>query len=140
MKGLASTLVSDLHPTAQAFRECVERGDHAAAAQLLAEDVTFNSPIVHRTYLGRDSVAPVLAGVVAVFEDFRYTAQYASAPDGDGVAGAVLAFSCRVGDRNLDGVDIFRIDADGEVVEFTVMVRPYSAATALRERMAALLA
>lgn len=133
-------LVSHLHPTAQAFRSAVERGDHEAAAALLAEDVTFNSPIVHRTYQGRDAVAPVLAAVVVVFEDFRYTAEYASAPESDGSEGAVLAFSCRVGDRDLNGVDIFRIRPDGLVAEFTVMVRPYSAATALRERMAALLA
>ena len=122
--------------TAQEFRSAVERGDHEAAAKQLAEDVTFHSPIVHRTYQGRDAVAPVLAAVVIVFEDFRYTAEYASA---DGADGAVLAFSCRVGDRDLDGVDILRFGPDGKIVEFTVMVRPYSAATALRERMAALL-
>jgi hypothetical protein len=68
-----------------------------------------------------------------VFEDFHYTAEYASED------GHVLHFSTRVGDRALDGVDILRI-VDGQIVEFTVMVRPYSAATALRERMAALLA
>jgi len=38
-----------------------------------------------------------------------------------------------------DVATILRV-VDGEIVEFTVMVRPYSAATALRERMAALLA
>ena len=54
--------------------------------------------------------------------------------------GAVLRFACRVGDRDLEGVDILRFGADGLITEFTVMVRPYSAATALRERMAALLA
>ena len=122
--------------TAQAFRSAVERGDHEAAVALLAPDVTFHSPIVHRTYQGRAAVAPVLSAVVTVFEDFRYTAEYVSA---DG-SGAVLAFSCRVGERDLDGVDILRFGADGDIVEFTVMVRPYSAATALRERMAALLA
>jgi hypothetical protein len=52
----------------------------------------------------------------------------------------VLAFATRVGDRALEGVDIVRFGESGEIVEFTVMVRPYSAATALRERMAALLA
>ena len=128
--------------TAQEFRSAVERGDHEAAADLLAEDVTFHSPIVHRIYRGRAAVAPVLAAVVTVFEDFRYTAEYVSAggSDSGGSDGAVLAFSCRVGDRDLDGVDILRFGADGKIVEFTVMVRPYSAATALRERMAALLA
>lgn len=120
--------------SAQEFRAAVEAGDHEAMVQLLAADVAFHSPIVHRTYQGRDAVAPVLAGVVQVFEDFRYTAEYASAD------GAVLAFACRVGERDLEGVDILHFSADGLIDEFTVMVRPYSAATELRQRMAALLA
>ncbi len=118
------------------FRAAVERGAHEEAALVLAEDVTFHSPIVHRTYRGRDEVAPVLAAVVTVFEDFRYTAEYVSA---DGSGDTVLAFSCRVGDRELEGVDILQLGPDGLVADFTVMVRPYSAATVLRERMAALL-
>jgi hypothetical protein len=43
-----------------------------------------------------------------------------------------------VADRELEGVDILQA-SDGVLTELTVMVRPYSAATALRERMAALL-
>jgi SnoaL-like domain len=123
-----------VHPTGKAFRAALEHGDHATASQLLAPDVTFHSPIVHRTYSGRDEVAVILAAVAKVFEGFRYTAEYASDD------GAVLAFAARVGGRELEGVDIVRFGADGQIVEFTVMVRPYSGATALRERMAALLA
>lgn len=126
-----------MHPTGQAFRAALSHGDHDTASGLLAEDVTFHSPIVHRTYSGRAEVAVILAAVAQVFEDFRYTAEYASE---DGV---VFAFAARVGDRDLEGVDILRFgtgNSDGQIVEFTVMVRPYSAATALRERMAALLA
>jgi hypothetical protein len=104
-----------------------------SVVSLLAEEVVFHSPIVFADYRGREAVAPILHGVAMVFEDFRYTAEYASDD------GHVLAFSARVGDRAIDGVDILRV-VDGEIVEFTVMVRPYSAATALRERMAALLA
>jgi ketosteroid isomerase-like protein len=118
---------------AAAFRAGIESKDMAAVIALLADDVVFHSPIVFADYVGRDAVAPILHGVATVFEEFRYTAEYASAD------GHVLAFSAQVGGRVLEGVDILRI-ADGAIAEFTVMVRPYSAATALRERMAALLA
>jgi hypothetical protein len=117
---------------AAAFRAGIESGDMDSAVALLADDVVFHSPIVFADYHGRDAVAPILHGVAVVFEDFRYVAQY-SAPDGH-----VLAFAARVGDRALEGVDILRI-VDDRIAELTVMVRPYSAATALRERMAALL-
>jgi len=126
--------VAIVHPTGVAFRDALAQGDTASASKLLADDVVFHSPVVFKTYHGRDDVALVLAGVAQVFEDFRYTAEYTSDD------GAVLAFSTRVGDRALEGVDIVRFGESGEIVEFTVMVRPYSAATALRERMAALLA
>lgn len=43
-----------------------------------------------------------------------------------------------MGDRDLQGVDILR-GQDGVITSLTVMVRPYSAVVALRERMAALL-
>jgi len=65
-----------------------------------------------------------------VFEDFRYTAEYAG-PDGH-----VLEFACRIGDRACQGVDVLRAE-DGVLRELTVLVRPYSAATQLKDRMAA---
>jgi hypothetical protein len=73
---------------------------------------------------------------VQVFEDFRYTDEFDGVP---GTLGHVLVFRARIGDRELEGVDILRTDDEGTPTELTVMVRPYSAATLLRERMAALL-
>lgn len=121
------------HP-ANAFRKAIEAQDHAALIQTLAPDVVFHSPIVYHDYVGRDAVAPILAAVMDVFADFSYIDEFA-APDGK-----VLLFRTRVGERDLEGVDILKFDAAGLVREFTVMVRPYSAATALRAAMAAKLA
>jgi len=117
---------------ATAFRAAVERGDADAAADLFAPDAVFHSPVVHRPYEGREAIRAILRAVVQVFEDFRYAAEFA------GEDGHVLWFRTRVGERALDGVDILRDGPDG-LVELTVMVRPYSAATELRARMAALL-
>ena len=44
-------------------------------------------------------------------------------------------FEARVGDRDVQGVDILRFGDDGRVVEMTVMVRPMSGMHALAERM-----
>src|SRR3954452_20911646 len=115
-----------------AFRAAVERDDIDAAVGLFADDVVFHSPVVHRPSGGREPLRAILRAVTTVFEDFRYTASYT------GDDGHVLRFSARVGDRELEGVDILR-GSGGMLTELTVMVRPYSAATALRERMAALL-
>ena len=115
-----------------AFRAAVERDDIDTAVGLFADDVVFHSPVVHRPYVGREALRAILGAVTTVFEDFRYTGSYG------GADGHVLRFSARVGDRELEGVDVLTA-SDGVLTELTVMVRPYSAATALRERMAALL-
>ncbi|HLZ22007.1 MAG TPA: nuclear transport factor 2 family protein [Ktedonobacterales bacterium] len=117
-----------------AFRRAVESGDLAAMLQALAPDVIFHSPIVFQDYRGREAVAPLLAAVMEIFRDFRYVEEL-DAPDG-----TVLRFRARVGEREVDGVDMLTFDDAGLVRDFTVMVRPYSGATALRDAMAAKLA
>ena len=87
---------------------------------------------MHRPYVGPAPLRAVLGAVLQVFADFRYTGAYS------GERGHVLEFACRVGDRECQGVDILRGDG-GRLTELTVLVRPYSAATLLREQMAALL-
>ena len=114
-----------------AFRAAVESGDIDAAVALLAEDVTFRSPAVFRPYEGREAVTAILRAAYATFEDFRYTDEL----EGDGVHG--LVFDARVGDKQVQGLDLIRSDADGRIREFTVMVRPASALMALAQEMGA---
>jgi SnoaL-like domain len=121
-----------MEPMYAAFRAAVEGQDVDAAVALFAPDVVFHSPVVHKPYVGREPLRAILSAVMVVFEDFRYTGSY------EGDTGHVLEFACRVGDRELQGVDILRGDGR-QLTELTVLVRPYSAATQLRERMAALL-
>ena len=132
-----SALSAQLQPNKNSrdrFRQAVERHDLTALLAALAPNVVFHSPIVHQAYKGREAVAPLLAAVLKTFTDFVYVDEF-NAPDGK-----VLLFRTRVGEREVEGVDILTFDTEGLVQEFTVMVRPYSAATALREAMAALLA
>jgi ketosteroid isomerase-like protein len=111
------------------FREAVERADLDAAVALLAEDAVFRSPAVFKPYEGREAVETILRTVFTVFEDFRYTDEL----EGDEVHG--LLFEARVGDRTLQGVDLLRSNAEGQIAEFTVMIRPASGLIALAERM-----
>ena len=69
-----------------------------------------------KPYEGRETVAKILRTVFGVFEDFRYTDEL----EGDDIHG--LLFEARVGDRSLQGIDLLRPDADGQIAEFTVMV------------------
>jgi limonene-1,2-epoxide hydrolase len=118
---------------ADRFRNAVEARDFEGAVALLAEDVVFRSPIVHKPYHGRDAARALLEGVSQVFEDFRYE-RVIGAPD---AADHALVFVARIGDRELEGCDFLRENADGLIDEFVVMVRPLTGAHALAEGMRA---
>jgi SnoaL-like protein len=114
-----------------AFRAAAEAKDFGQADELFAPDATFRSPMVFKPYEGRDAIKVILGAVVQVFEDFHYIAH---AETGDTAA---LEFEARVGDRQLQGVDILRFNDDDSIAELTVMVRPMSGLTALGEAMKA---
>lgn len=116
-----------------AFRAAAEAKDFSRVDELFTVDAVFRSPVVFRPYEGREAIKVVLGAVITVFEDFRYTAQLES---GDT---AVLVFETRIGEREVEGVDILRFDSEGRAVELTVMVRPMSGMHALAERMRELL-
>ena len=107
----------------------MEDRDPDRALSALAPDVVFNSPVSFRPFEGRATVSAVLKAVFEVFEDFRYLAEM----PGDEVHG--LLFQARVGDKSIQGVDLFRVNDDGQIAELTVMVRPASALMALGEAM-----
>ncbi len=117
--------------SAAAFKAAVEAGDLEAGFATLAEDITFRSPVVYKPYEGRDAVSALLRFVFEVFEDFRYVHEIA---DGDT---HMLLFEARVGDKQLQGIDLLRENADGLIGDFTVMVRPMSGMHALAEAMRA---
>ena len=113
------------------FRAAVEAEDPDALTDALADDVVFRSPAVFKPYEGKAVVSAILVqGAMKVFEDFRYTDQL------EGPGAATLIFHARVGDRELDGLDFLRFDADGKVSDLMVMVRPMSGLNALAEAMA----
>src|SRR5262245_38282205 len=113
------------------FRAAAEAKDFSNLEAIFAEGVTFKSPVVFKPYEGREAVAMLLGAVVQVFEDFRYTDHTET---GDT---ATLAFSARVGDKELDGIDLLRFDGEGKVREMAVYVRPMSGVHALAEGMKA---
>jgi limonene-1,2-epoxide hydrolase len=115
------------------LRTALETRDLDAAVALMAPDVVFRSPIVHKPYQGPQAVRVLLEGVMATFEDFRYE-RVIGAPD---AADHALVFATRIGDREIEGCDFLHENADGLIDEFVVMVRPLSGALALAEAMRA---
>jgi hypothetical protein len=102
------------------FRAAAEAHDIAAASELFAADIVFHSPATFHPFVGRETVTRLLEIVADTFEDFRYTDDVA----GDGVH--ALIFRAAIGGREIEGLDLIRVGADGLIDDFTVMLRPIS--------------
>ncbi|ARU06196.1 hypothetical protein CCO03_17300 [Comamonas serinivorans] len=103
---------------------------------LLSDEIVFRSPVAFTPYPGRAAIKLILKTVNTVFSQFEYHRTFFSE---DGLS-VTLEFSANVGDKRVKGVDIVRFNADGQMLEFEVMVRPMSGLAALAEQMGAKLA
>lgn len=115
------------------FRAAVEARDSDALEAALADNVVFRSPVAFKPYPGKAITAAILRGVLRVFEDFRYVRELS----GEGGRDHALVFEARIGDVAIEGCDFLHLDDSGLIDDFTVMVRPLSAAQALAAAMAA---
>ena len=117
------------------FRAAVERMDIDAASELLAADIVFHSPVTFHPFIGRETVTRLLAIVADTFEDFRYTDELQT----DGAH--ALIFRASIAGKELEGIDLLRLDDEGLICDFTVMIRPMSGlvpfAQAMGEKAAA---
>ncbi len=117
------------------FRRAVESGDLDGLLGLFAEDAVLHSPITFQPFEGRPAIRRLLTIIFAVFRDFRYTDEL-DARDGT----KALVFRARVGDREVEGLDLIRFGDSGLIHDLTVMVRPRSGLEALLAEVAPRLA
>jgi ketosteroid isomerase-like protein len=113
------------------WHQLVQSRDMAALKALLAEDVVFISPVVHTPQVGRPVTLAYLHAAMQVLNNpsFRYLNHWYG-PDS-----AVLEFECEVEGISVNGIDMIRWNAAGQIDRFKVMVRPLKAIHKLHEMM-----
>lgn len=92
-------------------------GGTGALTYLLAEDVTFSSPVAD--YHGRENVAHMLGLIAAVLDDVAPVHTW-----GDELE-SLSAFTARVDDRELQGILREERGPAGKLVQVTLFLRPY---------------
>ena len=122
-------------PDRSLFRRGVESKDVAVMMEAFAEGAVLHSPITFKPFEGKEAIARLLGILMQVFQDFRYTDEL-TAEDGT----KALIFRTRVGDRDVEGLDLIRFDDTGRIRDFTVMIRPRSAVEALLREVSSRLA
>ena len=123
------------HPI-EIWHALVKSHDAAGLDDLLAEDSTFFSPIVHTPQRGKVLTKAYLTAAFRVFfnPSFRYVREIIGPTD------AMLEFETEIDGVLVNGVDIIKWNDAGKLVEFKVMIRPLKAINLIHERMAAVLA
>ncbi len=113
----------------------VARRDIDALDDLLAEDVVFYSPVVHKPQIGKIITRKYLAAAMQVLNNdaFRYRNEWF------GETSAVLEFETTIGNISINGVDIITWNKAGKITEFKVLVRPLKAINLLHQSMASML-
>lgn len=122
-------------PIIERWLEFVGSGDPGRLDELLAEDAVFHSPAVFTPQRGRAVTKAYLSAAEKLFSgaDFRYVGQWFAERS------AVLQFTANLDGIHVDGVDMITWNDEDEIVEFTVMIRPFKAIQAVMPRMAELL-
>ncbi len=105
--------------------------NHDAIYALLADDVVFESPVVHTPQRGRAISAKYLtvASIVLGGAGFAYIGEWR------GANSAVLEFTSFVDGITINGIDMVTWNDAGQIVHFKVMVRPLKAMNKLHEKM-----
>ncbi len=114
------------------WHDAVLRHDAATLPGLIAADAVFRSPAVHTPQEGREAVVGYLTAAFTVLgPHLTYEREWL------GDDSAVLQFTTALGEVEVHGVDVITWDDDGQIIDFTVMIRPVRALNAVIEHMGA---
>lgn len=111
--------------TPHPFRKAFAARDLDGVVSLLADDVTFHSPVMSESFKGRDSAATILRIALDVFRDPEYTHDL-----GDGRSHVLVADSHVLG-TPVKTTTLLELDPDGKIREIWLMSRPLTANAAI---------
>ena len=111
----------------------MQADDPALLDALLAENVVFESPVVHTPQAGKALTTGYLRAAAQVLGNstFRYLNEWYAE------GSAVLEFACEIDGISINGVDMIFWGKDGRITRFKVMVRPLKAINLLHQMMGA---
>jgi hypothetical protein len=132
-------MTADAPNAAERFRDAVGRRDVAAMIDTMAPEIELHSPTVLRPVTGRERVRVVFHILMDLFEDFEYVRWLDGTlvtADPEIVSTHALMFRCRIGEEQIEGIDVLDIDGSDQIARFTVLIRPMSGLRALADSIA----
>ncbi len=117
------------------WHEFVKTGDMGILDQLLANEVSFHSPVVWLPQKGKQLTKMYLTAAMHILRQggFHYSKEIVSGQQ------ACLEFETQIGEITVNGVDIITWNDAGKITEFKVMIRPVKALNIVWKKMAEML-
>jgi len=121
---------SDARAFLARWHRIVAERDVEGLREVLAEDVSMGAPPYWQRLSGRPLVHHLLGIILETIEGFRYEREWVAERD------LALEFRGRVGELELQGVDLIALDDAGRIARLEVPMRPLNAVEALRGQVA----
>src|SRR5215471_8817095 len=111
------------------FARAAESGNPAQIAALLAEDVTFHTPILTQDLHGKDLTLRFLGEAARIIENLAYTDE---TTDGER---AFLFWKGIVDSREISGVTVLADDDASQISDITILLRSWGVVANFRDTM-----
>ena len=112
------------------WHRIVSEKDLDALSRILAHDVSIGAPPYWARMQGRDLVHHLLGLIVNTIEGFTYRREWQKGNE------LALEFTGRIGEFELQGIDLISLDDRGLIQNLDVLIRPANAIDLLRETIA----
>ncbi len=112
------------------WHRIVSEQDLDALSRILADDVSIGAPPYWARMQGRDLVHHLLGLIVNTIEGFTYRREWQKGSE------LALEFTGRIGECELQGMDLISLDDRGLIQNLDVLIRPANAIDLLRETIA----
>ncbi len=122
-------------PVIEKWHRLLETRDMKILDDILADDVSFYSPVVHTVQKGKAITKLYLMGAAMTIANEGFT--YIREVYDDGFA--LLEFETEMNGIQVNGVDMISWNDDNQITEFKVMVRPLKAINMVHQMMGAAL-
>lgn len=117
------------------WHEIIRTKNPDLLAELLADDVTFHSPVVHTPQKGKKITQIYLLAALQVFlsGDFKYVREV------ENNSHSFLEFEVEFDGIIVNGIDMISWNDEGKITDFKVMIRPLKGINLIHQKMGALL-
>lgn len=117
------------------WHKLVEARNPKQLSDLLADDATLFSPVIHTPIQGKAMVQLYLTAAFHTFLNETFTYQPTITTGNK----AVLEFNLEIDGIQINGIDMITWNEDGKITEFKVMLRPLKGLNLINDRMTAML-